>query len=549
MSQETPRGTGGGEPSAWPDSWPVLLFLAFVALAYVALQNGLHGPFVSDDGGYIVSNPYLRELSMENLAAFFDPTSPAQIHAVGNYAPVHLTLHALEYQIFADEVFGYHIVNLLIHALSAVLLVLLLLRSGVPGVAALLGGALFTLHPANVQAVVWVSQLKTTAAMALTLGALLALPRRPGVATALFAVGLLTKASAAVALPAAVAFTWVQRRGQRDRGWLAGWAVLFLVYAAVEFAEFTVRGWSGGPVAYGEGLTQLRSVAAYGARYLVMAATSWGVSAYQEPDPVTSWLDPWWLLSLPLGALLLWRLFGTLSRREEEGAWWVFAAASWAPISQVFPFRYAMADHYLYFILPGLIGGVLLWARPAAARLPPIVARAAVAVSLVVLLLFGWHASGRARLWRSNILLEVDAVAHHPNGRLAHQHAARRAAQAGDAAVAVTHLRAANARGLDNYQVLLGDPALAPLREDPAFRALIGEWAGAWIERARAVDDLTQSELRGVAMAHLARGEIAPAHAALEEALAVGGPADEVVRREISALRAQEQRSDGQGSR
>jgi len=160
MSEETPRGTDGGEASAWPGSWPVLLFLAFFALAYVTLQNGLHGPFVSDDGGYIVSNPYLRELSMENLVAFFDPTSPAQIHAVGNYAPVHLTLHALEYQIFADDVFGYHLVNLLFHALSAVLLVALLLRSGVPGIAALLGGALFTVHPANVQAVVWVSQLR-----------------------------------------------------------------------------------------------------------------------------------------------------------------------------------------------------------------------------------------------------------------------------------------------------------------------------------------------------------------------------------------------------
>ena len=47
----------------------------------------------------------------------------------------------------------------------------------------LLGGAFFTLHPANVQVVVWISQLKSTAGLAFALGALLALPRRPVLAT------------------------------------------------------------------------------------------------------------------------------------------------------------------------------------------------------------------------------------------------------------------------------------------------------------------------------------------------------------------------------
>lgn len=538
-----------GEAPGWPGSWPLLLFLAFAAVSYLVLQNGLHGPFLSDDGGYIVSNSYIRVLSMENLGAFFDPASPAQIHAVGNYAPVHLVLHALEYQIFADDVFGYHIVNLLAHALCGVLLVALLLRSGVPPVIALLGGAFFAVHPANVQAVVWISQLKTTAALALGLGALLALPRRPGLATLLFAVGLLTKASVAAALPAAVAFSWARGTERRDLRWLAGWCALLVAYAVVEFAAFSDRGWVAGPPAYADGLTQLRSVAAYGARYLAMATTAWGVSAYQEPDPVVSWLDPWWLLSLPLAVLLLWRMVATLLRREDEGAWWVFAAASWLPISQVFPFRYAMGDHYLYFILPGLIGAVSLLLGGVGARLPRAAAPIAIAASLVVLVLFGWQSSARARLWTSNILLEVDAVAHHPNGRLAHQHAARRAAASGDVETVVAHLRAANVRGLDDFRVLQGDPGLAPVRADPAFQAEIEAWAGAWIEQARAGGRLTQSELRTVALAHLARGEVASAGEALQEALAVGGPDDEFVRGEIAALREMEGRSDGAGAR
>ena len=81
-----PTGTPLRKPSSWPTAWPLLLFLGFALLDLVVLRGALHGPFVSDDEGYIVTNPYIRELSMENLAAIFEPGSPAQIHAVGNYS-------------------------------------------------------------------------------------------------------------------------------------------------------------------------------------------------------------------------------------------------------------------------------------------------------------------------------------------------------------------------------------------------------------------------------------------------------------------------------
>jgi len=71
--------------------------------------------------------------------------------------------------IFAGEVFGYHLVNVAVHALNSVLLVALLLRSRLPAAVALLGGLVFAVHPANVEAVAWISQLKTNGALALTL--------------------------------------------------------------------------------------------------------------------------------------------------------------------------------------------------------------------------------------------------------------------------------------------------------------------------------------------------------------------------------------------
>jgi hypothetical protein len=553
-------------PAAWRGAWPLLAFAGFAALDLIVFRGALHGPFISDDEGYIAANTYLRQLSMENLAAFFDPSSPAQIHAVGNYAPVHLLLHAFEWQMFADRVFGYHVVNVLVHALASVLLAALLLRSGAPPLAAGLGALLFNLHPANVEAVAWISQLKSTAALAFALAALLALPRAPLVSALAFALGLLTKASAGFALPMAAALWFARRASPRAWAWLGVWVAIFAAYSAVELSEFEARGRVEEP-AYADPWVHARSVAAYGARYLAMAATSFGVSAYQEPEPVRSPFDPWWLLALPAAALLAARIAVTLARRQEEAAWWIGAAAAWAPVSQVFPFVHPMADRYLYFVLPGLIGGTVLALAPRLGRLrvpapqageagaqraegerrrAP--ARLVAAAALAVAAGFAVHSSARARLWQSDLQLALEAARKHPNGFHGRLLRARSAAQRGDAATAVAELR--GMRRFYEFRALDLDPGLAPIRQTPDLDALRREWAGRWIERARERGTATRSELRIVAQAHRVRGETDAAIAALQLALETPGPDDAGTRRELEhALALAKQEAGGAAGR
>jgi hypothetical protein len=477
---------------------------------------------------------------MENLAAFFDPSSPAQIHAVGNYSPVHLLLHAFEWQLFADRVFGYHVVNVLVHALNSVLLAALLLRSGAPAAAAGLGALLFNLHPANVEAVAWISQLKSTAGLAFALGALLALPRAPFLAALAFALGLLTKAAAAFALPMAAALLFARRAGPRAWAWFGAWLAVFAAFAAVEMSEFEQRGRVQEP-AYADRWVHARSVAAYGARYLAMAATSFGVSAYQEPEPVRAPLDPWWLLALPAAGLLAVRVGFTLVHRREEAAWWIGAAAAWLPVSQVLPFVHPMADRYLYFVLPGLIGGAILALAPRLARGRASTRRAAAAATLAVAALVAWHSSARARRWQSDLQLALEAARKYPDGFHGRLLRARSAAQRGDAAAAVAELR--GMRGFYEFRALEVDPGLAPIRQAPELRELQREWAGRWLERARERGASTRSELRIVGQAHLVRGETEAAIAAYRLALETPGPDDEGTRRDLEralALRARE---------
>jgi len=517
-----------------PAGWPLLAFLGFAALSLLVYRQALHGPFVSDDLGYLGANPYTASLSAESIGTLLDPRSEAKLYTA-NYAPLHLLLHAFERQIFADETLGYHLVNVAIHAACAALLAALLAASGVPRPGALLGAALFALHPANVEAVAWISQLKTVGALALALAALLAWGRRPGLATVLFALALLTKASAAAALPMAAALSWARRSGVRHRIWLAVQVAVLALYA---IPQWEAMGRVGGVevAAFADPFVQLRTVAAVGTRYLVMAATGYGVSAFQEPAPSTSWLDPWWLAALPLGALLAWRTLRGLVRRREEAAWWIGAAAAFAPVSQVFPFLNPVADRYLYFLLPGLIGGTLLAAGELGRRRGAL-GVAGLAAGAALAAVFAIQSSERARLWSNPTLLYLDAAEHYPDGGTAWFLRARRAAAEGDVGAAVDALRRASERGIDTYLAIWQDPAFARFRRHPDFVAVVREIAGRWLDSARRRGYSTQAELRAVAQAHWLREEYAEAEAALEAGLAAVGPQEEQLRRELAQVR------------
>jgi len=530
-----------GTERSWHAAWPLLLFAVFAVIDFAVYRDALHGPFLSDDIGYIVASPYTRELTADSVAAIFDPYGAANLYTA-NYAPVHLFLTALERTIFAGEVLGFHLVNIAVHALNSVLLVALLLRSRLPAAAALFGGLVFAVHPANVEAVAWISQLKTNGALAFSLGALLALRRHPAAATALFALGLLTKASALFALPVAATFIWVRggdEAGTRPWCWIGAWTLIFGLYAIPQFGYFGAMGGVEVPV-YENPWVHLRSIAGFGTRYLVMAATSYGVSAFQEPEPARSAFDPWWLAALPLAALLIWRTASAFRIRSEEAAYWIAAAAAFAPVSQLFPFLIPVADRYLYFILPGLIGGTLFLLVDLRGRLGAgdRVTWGAAAVAAGLAVFFAFTSADRAKLWTNDTLLNLDAARHYPNGGSAAFLAARRAAQEGDVAAAVAALRNAADRGVDSFKVVMNDPGLAPIRDTKEFRALLHEMAGRWIERAGRREDPSPPELRVMARAHIVREEYAEAEALLERALRAGGPFETAVRADLVAVRA-----------
>jgi hypothetical protein len=507
-------------------------------VALLLYRPALSGPFLSDDHHYLFGNPLVHELTLESVTRILDPTGAVAL-SISNYAPVQMLMHAAAFQVFGDDTTGHHVMNVGLHALASVLLVALFLETGLPRAAALLGGALFLVHPANVEAVAWISQLKSSASLVLALVTLLLHPRRPALASIGFVLALLAKGHAVLVLPVAALLEWL-RTGRVRWRWVALWTAIFFVYAVFEIASHE-RNQGGAPPRTDATVVWLRTVVAIAMRYLVMAATSLGVSAFHETAPARGWLDAWFCAGLLTLVGLGARFVVTLRRRSPEAVFWLWALMAFAPVSQVFfPFLYPMADRYLYFMLPGLIGAAFLAARDLGGRLPEPRRNAAgiAAIGLLAALCvgFGVRSAGRAAIWRSEASLLADAAEHYPEGVSANLLRAKRAAQIGDVAVVAESLRAAARRGYTLFEPIDADPAFAGVRDEPEFRAVVAEIAAGWIERGRAREHPTQAELTMVAHAHYARGEKAEAIATLRRALAMGGPLDAQIRSDLSAL-------------
>ena len=192
----------------------ILTFLAAVvplAVFAPALRNG----FVWDDQFNFVTNPGYRGLGAEQLRWMVTNTR------LSHWIPVTWLTFGLDYVVWGMDPAGYHLTNVLLHAMNAwlfCLVALRLLHLAMPAgdrrgalAGALVASLFFSIHPLRVESVSWITERRDVLSGLFFLGALLAYlrahdpdgtRRRPWMVVSLvaFQLGVLAK-SIVITLP------------------------------------------------------------------------------------------------------------------------------------------------------------------------------------------------------------------------------------------------------------------------------------------------------------------------------------------------------------
>ena len=350
-------GSSGRLRDSWKRDWlKGLLLVAAILLFY---QPVWHAGFIWDDDAH-VTNPQLRSLA--GLARIW-----IQLGATQQYYPLVHSVFWMEHRLWADSPLGYHLVNILLHAFSALLLVKVMRQLKIPG--AWLGAAIFALHPVEVESVAWVSELKNTLSGVFYLGAALAYlefdqDRRRGcyaLALGLFLLGLLSKTVIATLPAALLVVCWWQRGKLSWRREVLPLIPLFVTgIVAGLFTAWVERQFGGAQGSEYDFSIVERFLIAGRATWFYLGKLCWPVNlVFIYPRWQVSQAVGWQYLFPAAVALLLSALVWLQRRRRGPLAALLFFVLTLFPalgFLNVYPFRFSfVADHFQYLACIGPI--------------------------------------------------------------------------------------------------------------------------------------------------------------------------------------------------
>jgi len=434
---------------------PLIVFVA----AFVAFWPALDGEFVSwdDNLNFGEQNPHYKGLDAENLEWMFTESH------VGHWHPLTWISFAIDFQLFGEDPGAYHRTSMLLHAASAVLVYLLILRllrltamgrsmrsSMALALPAATGALLFALHPLRVESVAWATERRDVLSGFFLLLSVLAWlrmqdegrPRRAWYAAslALFALSLLSKAwGMTLGLVLLLLDAWPLGRmrpgedGRHPVGRLILEKVPYLVLgvACAGAAALAQKAGAQGQTAVvglaEHGVLERAVQAAFGlAFYLYKTLIPVGLSPLYELEREFDVTRPHYLISVAL-VLAITALVLILRRR------WPALAVAWlayvvivSPVlgvlqsgAQLAADRYAYLSCIPFAVLAAGGMAVLVFRRRASGE-PLIPAQIAVPFAgllLVVLGVLSWRQTG---IWRDSLSLWTHAARVEPTSYIAH---------------------------------------------------------------------------------------------------------------------------------
>jgi Tfp pilus assembly protein PilF len=372
--------------------------LLAAAAAVVAFATSLGNGFAYDDAVVVRDNPLVASGGVsEILASPYWPRAEAHRYRPEvTYRPLTILSFAANRRLFGEGTFSFHVINVLLHAATAALVVVLVGALGGGRTVALATGLLFAVHPIHTEAVAnVVGRGELLAALFWTSALVVHVARPPGAPLGVLLLSLAAYLSkeVAVTLPAAVLLIAWFRRTATSRETLTDVAAAVVAGLAFLGARSSVLGaafepgaaatyWDGGDA--GVRVTTAFAALAKYAQLFVLPATLSADYGFAQFPPAKSVADPRAFAGVALLAACIVGAVALLRRRSLAGLGLALFAVALLPVSNLlFPLNVILAERLLH--LPSLGLGLAL-AAVAVPRLSRHTAgRAAIGAVLLVL--------------------------------------------------------------------------------------------------------------------------------------------------------------------
>jgi protein O-mannosyl-transferase len=426
--QQTSTGTPLG--LSFQSSTLVGLSVILTAVA-IFLYFPISGhPFVNfDDRPYIFENPHIQNgINLEAIRWALTTVYEA------NWHPLTWVAHAVDIAMYGQNAGGHHVTSMLFHTANSVLLFLLLAVVTRSVGKSLLVGAIFAVHPLNVESVAWAAELKNvlcTFFFLLSLGAYGWYARKPGffrylAVAVLFALGLCSKPMV-VTLPCVLLLIdfWPLRRvkglAQPSPTFLVPqWSVFALLLEKIPLLALSAasswvtlyaqRAQGATEVVHASLGTHLSNAVVSYATYFLETFVPLGLAVF-IPFPLHG--IPLWKIISSIALLLIATGFAVRWARRKPYllAGWLFFLGTLVPVLGIIQVGgQARADRYTYIPIIGLLCSTV-WGVSEIVDAKSVTPRWRVIASATVLIFFYALSARQISFWDSSYDMWTRSIA------------------------------------------------------------------------------------------------------------------------------------------
>jgi len=332
------------------DKFPLFFLPLLCVFLYLP---ALHHDFVLDDQYLVVGNPYIKnwkylpQILTEDIWNVSEPTN--------YWRPVFSLSLALDYSLWGLNPLGFHLTNILLHAINTALLFSLGKRLQSP-ICALFAALLFAVHPMQAQAVNVVSIRGDLLAAFFTLLSLQAFFSRKTVPFAIALILALLSKETSMVFPLAILFAGIiVEKSKQDSRLILAFVILGLylvVRLSLGFSFSLIPLISSYSASTAHRLLLVFKVLAL--YFLAM------FNVFEMPHPFwtvqipSSLVDPYVIAGIWISLFLLVVIWVTVRKNAVTAFGLIWFVLYFLPISNLKELNQPMAEHWLYIPMIGL---------------------------------------------------------------------------------------------------------------------------------------------------------------------------------------------------